>query len=101
MTYEFGPFRADSRERVRFHQWIQWHLDRQFAAACKPLSIIQDLPIGFDPDGADAWIWQETTAHGVSVGAWWRPGRADAISLSSPPPRSSNAFEVLEGMSHR
>jgi 4-alpha-glucanotransferase len=30
---------------------------------------MQDLPIGVDPDGADAWAWQDALATGASVGA--------------------------------
>ena len=30
---------------------------------------MQDLPIGVDPDGADAWTWQDMLATGASVGA--------------------------------
>jgi 4-alpha-glucanotransferase len=30
---------------------------------------MQDLPIGVDPDGADAWAWQDYFAQGVGVGA--------------------------------
>jgi 4-alpha-glucanotransferase len=31
--------------------------------------VIQDLPIGVDPNGADAWSWQDLLADGVTVGA--------------------------------
>jgi len=31
--------------------------------------VIQDLPIGVDADGADAWAWQDMLALGMSVGA--------------------------------
>ena len=30
---------------------------------------MQDLPIGFDAGGADAWAFQDVLAHGISVGA--------------------------------
>ena len=30
---------------------------------------MQDLPIGFDADGADAWAFQDVLAEGISVGA--------------------------------
>jgi 4-alpha-glucanotransferase len=55
--------------RVRFHQWIQWHLDRQLARAAGTVPVMQDLPIGIDPEGADAWAWQDVLAQGMSVGA--------------------------------
>jgi 4-alpha-glucanotransferase len=62
-------FRQERGERVRFHQWLQWLLDDQFARAAREIRIVQDLPIGFDPGGADAWVWQDMIACGVSVGA--------------------------------
>lgn len=64
---------ADYRERhasrVRFHAWLQWLIDRQLAAAARELSIMQDLAVGFDPGGADAWMWQDLLAGQMSVGA--------------------------------
>jgi 4-alpha-glucanotransferase len=56
-------------ERVRFHQWLQWRLDAQLARASAELAVMQDLPIGVDPDGADAWAWQDTLASAASLGA--------------------------------
>lgn len=64
-----AAFARDNSSRVRFHQWLQWLLDQQLARAAKALPIMQDLPIGIDPDGADAWCWQEMLATGMSVGA--------------------------------
>ena len=55
--------------RVRFHQWIQWHLDRQLQRAASIVPVMQDLPIGIDPNGADAWAWQDVLAHDIHVGA--------------------------------
>jgi 4-alpha-glucanotransferase len=62
----FAETRAD---RVRFHQWLQWLLDRQLAAAAAEIGLMQDLPIGVDPDGADAWAWQDALAAGASIGS--------------------------------
>lgn len=56
-------------ERIRFHQWLQFHLDRQLARASAALPVMQDLPIGFSAGGADAWAFQDVLAHGISVGA--------------------------------
>jgi 4-alpha-glucanotransferase len=39
------------------------------AAASAALPLIQDLPVGFQPGGADAWLWQELLAPGVTIGA--------------------------------
>ena len=56
-------------DRIRFHQWVQYQLDRQLARAAAVLPVMQDLPIGFDADGADGWAFQDALAHGISVGA--------------------------------
>jgi 4-alpha-glucanotransferase len=56
-------------ERVRFHAWVQTLLDRQMGEAGAVLPLIQDLPVGFDPGGADAWRWQDLLAPGVAIGA--------------------------------
>lgn len=62
-------FGSDHIERVRFHKWLQWILDVQLADAAAQLPLVNDLPIGFDPAGADAWEWQEFIAADASVGA--------------------------------
>jgi 4-alpha-glucanotransferase len=62
-------FRAEAATAIDFHVWLQWQLARQQAAASDRVNIIQDLPIGFDPDGADAWAWQDLIAFDATVGA--------------------------------
>ena len=62
-------FAAAHRDRVRFHQWVQWLLDEQLARVAAALPVMQDLPIGVDPNGADAWVWQDLLATDVTVGA--------------------------------
>jgi 4-alpha-glucanotransferase len=61
-------FAADRADRIRFHQWLQWLLDAQLSRAAAELPLMQDLPIGADPDGADAWAWQDLLATDVTVG---------------------------------
>lgn len=56
-------------DRMRFHAWLQFEIERQLARASAPLGVMQDLPIGFEPDGADAWAFQDILADGISVGA--------------------------------
>jgi 4-alpha-glucanotransferase len=58
-----------TRDRIHFHQWLQYQVDRQLARASAAIPVMQDLPIGFDAQGADAWAFQDTLAHGISVGA--------------------------------
>jgi 4-alpha-glucanotransferase len=55
-------------DRVAFHAWLQWLLDRQLAAASRATPLISDLPVGFDPAGFDAWAWQALLAP-ASIGA--------------------------------
>jgi 4-alpha-glucanotransferase len=62
-------FAADHRARVGLHQWMQWLIDGQLARAATACRLMQDLPIGFDPEGADAWAWQDLIATGATVGA--------------------------------
>jgi 4-alpha-glucanotransferase len=58
-----------NRREVDYHKWLQWHLDRQLAAASRELPLVHDLPVGVDPGGADAWIWQDLLASDCTVGA--------------------------------
>lgn len=66
---EVEQFARDHETRVRFYEWIQWQLDVQLAKCAQHVALMQDLPIGVDPDGADAWAWQDYFAHNVGVGA--------------------------------
>ena len=62
-------FASDHSLQVDFHKWLQWLLDKQLGDASKSLALMQDLPIGFDPSGADGWAWQDLFARNVGVGA--------------------------------
>jgi 4-alpha-glucanotransferase len=60
---------ADRPDRVAFHEWLQWILDLQLQrASTSGAALVHDVPIGFAPDGADAWAWQELLADGASMG---------------------------------
>ena len=57
-------------DRVAFHAWLQLVVDEQLRdAASQGVRIVQDLAIGADPHGADAWLWQDLLAEGVTIGA--------------------------------
>ncbi|HEX2294141.1 MAG TPA: 4-alpha-glucanotransferase [Actinomycetota bacterium] len=62
-------FRVDNEDRVLFHEWVQWLLERQLLAAAGEVGLVHDLAIGVDPEGADAWLWGDVFANGVTVGA--------------------------------
>lgn len=59
----------EHRDRVRYHQWLQWLVEGQLARASGTIPIMHDLPIGVDPGGVDGWAWQDYLAQNVSVGA--------------------------------
>ncbi len=63
----FASSEAGAR-RIRLHTWMQWLLDRQLGAV-RSTGIIADLAIGVDAGGADSWMWQDTFAEGMRVGA--------------------------------
>jgi 4-alpha-glucanotransferase len=78
-------FAQDASSRWRFHQWLQWQLDRQLAAAGRILPLVTDLPIGVSPGGADAWQWQDVLAEGATVGAPPDQFNADGQDWALPP----------------
>jgi 4-alpha-glucanotransferase len=79
-------FAAEHADAVAFHAWLQWLLDRQLAAAAHgSAGFVHDLAIGADPDGADAWVWQDTLASGVRVGAPADEFNADGQDWGLPP----------------
>ena len=72
-------------DRVRFHAWLQWLLEQQFREASGDLAVLQDLPIGVDGGGADAWAWQDTLVDGATVGAPPDIFNAQGQTWGSPP----------------
>jgi 4-alpha-glucanotransferase len=78
-------FREDQRCRVRFHEWLQWLLDRQLATAAREIGLVHDLPIGVRADGADAWAWQDVFPAGISVGAPPDPFNREGQDWAVPP----------------
>ena len=62
-------FAEEHADRLRFHKWLQWLLDRQLRHAAEPIALMQDLPVGFSPQGADAWVWQDLLALDMTIGA--------------------------------
>lgn len=62
-------FAAEHADRVRFHEWLQFLLDKQLRSAASHIGLFGDLAVGVDPDGADGWTHQDVLAAGVRVGA--------------------------------
>ncbi len=63
------PSRRRLADRLAFHKWLQFHVDRQLARAAREIGLITDVPVGFASDGFDAWRWQDLLAPEVRVGA--------------------------------
>jgi 4-alpha-glucanotransferase len=82
---EVAAFAEQNGATVAFHAWLQWALELQFAAATDGMTVIQDLPIGVAGGGADAWVWQDVLASGVSVGAPPDTFNAKGQDWGSPP----------------
>lgn len=68
--------RERERDRVGFHQWLQFELDRQLAEVQArsrelglPIGLYQDLAIGAAGDGADTWMHPGLFLDGASIGA--------------------------------
>ena len=78
-------FQKEEANRVRFHEWLQWLLDEQVRRAGGQIGLMHDLPIGFDPGGADAWVWQDLLAKGATVGAPPDEFSADGQNWGLPP----------------
>jgi 4-alpha-glucanotransferase len=61
----------EGRSRKRYHAWLQWQSELQLALVdrAQGAGIVCDLAVGVDGGGADAWLWQDTFALGMRVGA--------------------------------
>jgi 4-alpha-glucanotransferase len=66
---EVAGFREANAGRIRFHEWLQWLLDEQLKRAAGEIPLVGDLAVGVDPNGADAWLWQDMFAQGIEIGA--------------------------------
>jgi len=64
-----GRARAKLADRIAYHEWLQFHVDRQLGRAAREIGLITDVPVGFASDGFDAWRWQHYLAPRMRVGA--------------------------------
>ena len=69
-------FAAANAERVDYHRWLQFEMDRQLRDAAErartmgmPIGVYQDLAIGTSGGGSDTWSYPELFLTGASVGA--------------------------------
>jgi 4-alpha-glucanotransferase len=100
---EVAAARTALAPRVAFHGWLQQQLQHQLAATrdaarAAGITVVHDLAVGCDPEGADAWAWADVLGRGVRVGAppdafsqqgqdWglppWRPDRLAATGYAA------------------
>lgn len=83
--------RAAPAARVRYHLYLQYLADRQFAAAAEAgrglsVGFYRDLAVGAAPDGAEAWAAGNSLLAGVSVGAPPDPLGPEGQVWGLPPP---------------
>jgi 4-alpha-glucanotransferase len=71
-----AAIRKKHRERIEFHQWMQFELDRQLGetqararALSLPIGLYQDLAIGAAADGSDPWMYRGLFLDGATIGA--------------------------------
>jgi len=65
-----ADFALQAADRVAFHAWVQWLLDVQLErAGSAGAGLINDLPVGFDPGGFDAWDWQAELTREATIGS--------------------------------
>lgn len=69
-------FRRSHAARIQFYQYVQWlcelqlqKLDQLAKKHSLSLRLYHDLPVGIHPDGADAWLFQDQVASGITIGA--------------------------------
>jgi 4-alpha-glucanotransferase len=70
-----AAWRAASPAEVGYHAYLQWLLDQQLGAVARAaggeprVGVVNDLAVGVDPGGFDAWAAQDQLAPQVTVGA--------------------------------
>ncbi|MDB4906579.1 MAG: 4-alpha-glucanotransferase [Gemmatimonadetes bacterium] len=69
-------WRQHREDRVDFHRWLQFELDRQLGdaadaarAAGMRIGLYQDLAVGTAPGGFDSWMYPGLFLDGAQVGA--------------------------------
>lgn len=71
-----AAFREELSDRVDYHRWLQFEIDRQLGAAAADalqaglsLGMYQDLAVGSSSSGSDVWAHPELFIQGATVGA--------------------------------
>jgi 4-alpha-glucanotransferase len=85
-------FRRLHADRIDFHRWCQFELDRQLAAVAAegralglPIGLYEDLAIGASGAGSDVWSEPDLFLRDVSVGAPPDPLGPEGQNWGLPP----------------
>ncbi|WP_442755535.1 glycogen debranching protein GlgX [Methylocystis sp. JAN1] len=88
-----AAFARENAARLRFHCFLQWIADRQFAQAARAaregglsLGFCRDLAVGAAPNGAESWSKAARLIDGFSIGAPPDPFSRDGQSWGLPAP---------------
>jgi glycogen operon protein len=88
-----AAFAAENAPRLRYHQFLQWVADRQFAQAAQTaradglaLGFCRDLAVGAAPDGAESWSKASRLLPNFSIGAPPDPFSRDGQNWGLPAP---------------
>lgn len=76
---------TECADALAFVAWLQWQTEQQLRTAGAELPILQDLPVGVDPAGADAWAYQDLLALDAAIGAPPDPFNQSGQNWQLPP----------------
>lgn len=98
---EVAEFYRNNTDLVRFFMWLQWVTENQVSVAQSTakdagmaLGVIQDLAVGVDIDGAEAWMLHDVFAKGVTVGAPPDPFNQTGQDWGQPPWRPDRLADL-------
>lgn len=90
-----AEFRQDQAELILFYKWVQWHVDRQLAAAQQhaksmgmAIGLYHDLALATDRCGSDLWAHGPFYVAGCRVGAPPDDFSPKGQDWAFPPPNS-------------
>lgn len=101
-----AAFAKRHAREIEFIEYLQWQAERQLGRAAfaardsgMAVGLYQDLAVGFDPDGADAWSLQGVLAEGWNIGAppdaWSPKGQDWGLAPLNPQKLRAAAYAPL------
>ncbi len=97
---QIAEFRREHPKLILFYKYVQWHLDRQLAAAQAhaleqglKVGLYHDLALATDRCGSDLWAHRPFYVAGCRVGSPPDDFSPDGQDWAFPPPNSLRHFE--------